>query len=166
MKKKSTGHVSESTDHLQKMDGCLVHNSRWAKEVLNEANAWPNSKYSQTVMTIKYSLKTTTKGNNLRWTCPKGFGLKIAKLGLKIQLKNKVKQKQSKAKLSQAEQSWKVRKSFGKGLVRVKGSKKGLIGKRRKERRRKGKRGNWQNFHSICKEGIRTRQGFGELKKS
>ena len=37
--KKSTGHVSESTDHLQKMDGCLVHNSRWAKEVLNEANA-------------------------------------------------------------------------------------------------------------------------------
>ena len=28
-------------------------------------------------------------------TCPKGFGLKLAKLGLKIPLKNKVKQKQS-----------------------------------------------------------------------
>ena len=30
-------------------------------------------------------------------TCPKGFGLKLAKLGLKIPLKNKVKQKQIKA---------------------------------------------------------------------
>ena len=52
-------------------------------------------------------------------TCPKGFGLKLAKLGLKIPLKNKVKQKQSKA-----EPSGKVRKRFGKGLVKVKGSKK------------------------------------------
>ena len=33
-------------------------------------------------------------------TCPKGFGLKLAKLGLKIPLKNKVKQKQSKAEPS------------------------------------------------------------------
>ena len=31
-------------------------------------------------------------------TCPKGFGLKLAKLGLKIPLKNKVKQKLSQAK--------------------------------------------------------------------
>ena len=35
-------------------------------------------------------------------TCPKGFGLKLAKLGLKTPLKNKVKQKPSQAKLSQA----------------------------------------------------------------
>ena len=33
-------------------------------------------------------------------TCPKGFGLKLAKLGLTIPLKNKVKQKQSKAEPS------------------------------------------------------------------
>ena len=33
-------------------------------------------------------------------TCPKGFGLKLAKLGLKTPLKNKVKQKQSKAEPS------------------------------------------------------------------
>ena len=33
-------------------------------------------------------------------TCPKGFGVKLAKLGLKIPLKNKVKQKQSKAEPS------------------------------------------------------------------
>ena len=44
-------------------------------------------------------------------TCPKGFGLKLAKLGLKIPLKSKVKQKESQsepilAKLSrQAEPS-------------------------------------------------------------
>ena len=44
-------------------------------------------------------------------TCPKGFGLKLAKLGLEIPLKNKVKQKQSKAEpswanLSQEEPNW------------------------------------------------------------
>ena len=33
-------------------------------------------------------------------TCPKGFGLKLAKLGLTIPLKNKVKQKQRKAEPS------------------------------------------------------------------
>ena len=33
-------------------------------------------------------------------TCPKGFGLKLAKLGLKTPLKNKVKQKQSQAEPS------------------------------------------------------------------
>ena len=38
-------------------------------------------------------------------TCPKGFGLKLAKLGLKIPLKNKVKQKQRKEKQRKAEPS-------------------------------------------------------------
>ena len=45
------------------------------------------------------------KGFHKVKTCPKGFGLKLAKLGLKTPLKNKVKQRQSKAKLSQAEPS-------------------------------------------------------------
>ena len=36
----------------------------------------------------------------LALTCPKGFGLKLVKLGLKIPLKTKAKQKQSQAKPS------------------------------------------------------------------
>ena len=35
------------------------------------------------------------KSSIINITCPKGFGLKLAKLGLKIPLKNKVKQKPS-----------------------------------------------------------------------
>ena len=35
------------------------------------------------------------ESNAVSKTCPKGFGLKLAKLGLEIPLKNKVKQKPS-----------------------------------------------------------------------
>ena len=52
------------------------------------------------------------ESNAVSKTCPKGFGLKLAKLGLEIPLeiplKNKVKQKPSRA----------IRKIFGKGLVK------------------------------------------------
>ena len=87
------------------------------------------------------------------------------RLWTKTSLKNKVKQKQSWAKLSQAEPSWaklsqaeprcKVRKRFGKRFGQGKRELKGLIGKRRKKERKKERRNE--------KEGIRTRQGFGEL---
>ena len=49
----------------------------------------------------KQKLWCTPKSRYRNKTCPKGFGLKLAKLGLKIPLKNKVKQKQS-----QTEPSW------------------------------------------------------------
>ena len=52
--------------------------------------------------------------------------------------------------MSPTEPRCNVRKRFGKRFGQGKRELKGLIGKRRKERRRK--------------EGIRTHQGFGELK--
>ena len=36
-------------------------------------------------------------------------------------------------------------------------------GKRNISENYKGKIGKWNNFHSIWKEGLRTRQGFGEI---
>ena len=65
---------------------------------------------------------------NCYLTSPKAFGLKLAKLGLKIPLKNKVKQK-----LSQAEPSWAKLKGQEKIWERIGQGKrelKGLIGKR------------------------------------
>ena len=42
---------------------------------------------------MQYFINALLRNNNE--TCPKGFGLKLAKLGLKIPLRNKVKQKPS-----------------------------------------------------------------------